>query len=64
MKTNRSGMWSFAVGDNDDDAIDGKIFGYRELYADGEQYAAGWITEDEACAFIEKAVKLYEERPR
>lgn len=60
----RGERWSFGVGDNDDEAIDGKLFEHVEPYAVGEKFAAGWMEESEARTLIERAVKLYEERPR
>jgi len=59
----RGEHWSFRVADKPDgDPVDGLGFYYEESYAEGEQFAAGWMEESEARTFIEKAAKLYEEK--
>ncbi len=59
----RGEHWSFSVAATPyEDPVHARGFYYQEPYAEGKQYAAGWMEESEALAFIAKAAKLYEER--
>ncbi len=53
----RGSSWTFAVGG---DVVMAPAWLYEEDYG-SEPYEAGWITDDEARAFITKAVSLYRE---
>ena len=55
----RGDSWSLSVGG--DDVIGEPDWYHEEDYGDGP-YDAGWMTEDEARGFIEKAARLYMER--
>lgn len=60
----RGEHWSFRVAESKDgDPVDGIGFYYEEDYGT-TQFAAGWMTEDEARTFIDKAAKLYETREK
>ena len=57
----RGGAWALHVA-----ATEGEIFGtdewvYEEDYGEGP-YDAGWMEEQEARAFIEKAAEIYRNR--
>lgn len=54
----RGEHWSFGVGA---DPV-GEPDWYHEEEYPGGKYAAGWMSEDEARAFIDKAAQLYRER--
>lgn len=54
----RGERWSFAVGG---DVIMSPEWYHEEPYGD-EPFAAGWMTEEEARGFIDKAVALYRGR--
>lgn len=54
----RGEHWSFGVGH---DPVGDPDWYYEEEYPGGE-YAAGWMTEAEARAFIDKAAALYRNR--
>lgn len=59
----RNNSWSFSVAATKwEDASFARGWYYNEPYKRDEQYAAGWMEESEARAFIEKAAKLYEEK--
>ena len=55
----RGSRWSFSVGGSD--VIVSPDWFYEEPYGLGP-FDAGWMTEDEARAFIDKAVALYRGR--
>jgi hypothetical protein len=55
----RGEHWSLSVGG--DDVVGDPDWYYEEDYGDGP-FAAGWMTEAEARAFIEKGVELYRAR--
>jgi hypothetical protein len=52
----RGQHWTLEVGG--DDPCDKCDWSYREKYSD-EQYAAGWITEDEARSFIARGAAIF-----
>ena len=52
----RGETWSIGIGKN---PVVSPEWSYREDF--GSWPEAGWMTEDEARAFIEKAAKLYRE---
>jgi hypothetical protein len=52
----RGSRWSLSVGGAD--VIGAPEFHHEEPYGDGP-FAAGWMEEEEARAFIEKAAGLY-----
>lgn len=52
----RGAHWSFGVGA---EPVCNPDWSYDEPYGDGP-YDAGWMTEDEARAFIDKAVGLWD----
>ncbi len=54
----RGGGWSFRVGG---DVVTDPEWRYDEDYGDGP-FDAGWMTEDEARAFIAKATEIYVNR--
>ena len=56
----RGSRWSLAIGGVD--VIASPDWFYEEPYGLGP-FDAGWMTEEEALAFIDKAVGLYRERP-
>ena len=51
--------WSFSVGE---EPVGNPDWGHYADY-DGEPFAAGWIDDDEARAFIEEAAALYRASP-
>jgi hypothetical protein len=53
----RGSRWSIGIGG---DVVGAPNWYYGEPYGDGP-YDAGWMTEGEARAFIDKAAKLYDE---
>jgi hypothetical protein len=55
----RGEHWSIGVGG---DPIMNPAWSYEEPYGD-EPFAAGWMTEDEARTFIDKAVGLFRASP-
>jgi hypothetical protein len=52
----RGNHWTMGIGS---DPVGSPEWDYEEQYGD-EPFAAGWMTEEEARAFIDKAVTLYE----
>lgn len=54
----RGSKWSFSVGG---ELIWSPDWRYEEPYGDGP-YAAGWMSEEAARAFIDKAVGIYRAR--
>ena len=57
----RGNRWSFQVGD---DPISAPDWEYEEEYKPDEPYAAGWMTEQEARAFLMQAANQWaEEHP-
>jgi hypothetical protein len=57
----RGKRWSLTVA-TDAGGVDGpNAWEHSERYSDDE-YAAGWMSEDEARRFIAKGAKLYDER--
>lgn len=50
----RGSRWTFSVGD---DPVGNPRAEYCEKYSD-DKFAAGWMTEVEARAFIERAAKI------
>lgn len=52
----RGMRWSLSVGGRD--VVGAPDWYYEEPYGE-EEFAAGWMTEDEARAFIDKASGLY-----
>lgn len=52
----RGARWSLSVGD---DPLGNPEFYYEEPY--GKQFEAGWITENEARSFIDRAAGLFAE---
>lgn len=52
----RGSYWSIGVGGKD--PVINPDWYHEEKYSD-EEYAAGWITIEEAMAFIRKAERLY-----
>lgn len=55
----RGEHWAFHVGA--DDPVGDPEWTYAEEYPGG-RYAAGWMSEDEARAFINRAANLYTTR--
>jgi len=57
----RGNRWTFSVGPNPVAVLcgDAKGFHYEEAYKPDEEYAAGWMDEDEARRFIEQAAAEY-----
>ncbi|MCV9965101.1 hypothetical protein OIU34_24695 [Pararhizobium sp. BT-229] len=51
----RGRRWRIGIGG---DRVMNPMWGYGELYGTGP-FDAGWMSEDEALVFIEKAVGLY-----
>jgi hypothetical protein len=51
--------WSIDIGG--DDPCDSADFTYREAYGD-DPYSAGWMSDDEARAFIAKGAAKFRER--
>lgn len=56
--------WTFSVGEDPVEVCCGysEGFHYEEEYGDGP-YAAGWMSEDEARAFIAKAAAMFVSAP-
>jgi hypothetical protein len=54
----RGNYWRMNIGG---EVVCNPEWSYEEPYGD-EPYAAGWMSEDEARAFIAKAVRLWAER--
>jgi hypothetical protein len=54
----RGKHWSFSVAGEDGDVFGTDAWEYEEDYPGGP-YAAGWMSEEEARAFIEKAAAVY-----
>ncbi len=54
----RGDRWTMGIGD---DVVLAPAWFYEEPYGDGP-FAAGWMDEDEARAFIHKAADLYRNR--
>lgn len=52
----RGSRWSLSVGEH---PVGDPDWFYEEQYDGGDDFAAGWMTEAEALAFIEKGTKLY-----
>lgn len=52
----RYDSWSLSIGD---DPIGSVEWEYEEPYGTPDGYDAGWMSEDEARAFISKAAKKY-----
>lgn len=62
----RGMYWSLEIGAKDDapyEKWDCGSWCFSEKYSD-DQYAAGWMTHDEARAFIEKAAGIFEKWQR
>jgi hypothetical protein len=55
----RGEHWSIGIGG---DTVGDPEWYYEEPYGD-EEYVAGWMSEDEAREFIDKAAKLYASEP-
>ncbi|WAJ27116.1 hypothetical protein [Antarcticirhabdus aurantiaca] len=56
----RGERWSMSIGGND--VVGEPEWYYEEPYGD-EDFAAGWMTEDEARAFIDRSIALFRRRP-
>lgn len=54
----RGQEWSMSIAEPGFDACGEEVWEHREPYGD-DPYAAGWMPEDEARAFIDKAVPLF-----
>lgn len=58
----RGQSWQFHVAPTDEEIFNRDVeWVYHEAYGDNP-FAAGWMTEDEARAFIDKAVAIYRAR--
>lgn len=57
----RGNHWSLDIGSGEDGKhpLETTVWDYVEPYGD-EPYVAGWMSEDEARGFIDKAAALYE----
>lgn len=53
----RGTSWTFSLGSRV--AVAAPEWFWEEQYGDGEPFAAGWMTLEEAKGFIEKAVRLW-----
>ena len=56
----RGAHWSFGVGEDPGDAIDGTLFYHDQEY--GEWPDAGWMTRVEAAGFVLAAAELWRAR--
>lgn len=57
----RGQHWAIYIG-SDALSLGHLAWHYTEPYQPENQFAAGWMEEDEARAFIDKAVALWEQR--
>ncbi len=60
----RGEHWTMTIANSKDTPMDDLWSGYEEAWHYGEdygdsQFAAGWMSEDEARAFLQKAAELF-----
>lgn len=55
----RGSHWQLRIAKGSANFFDNSIWVYEEEYADGEEFAAGWMSKNEAIFFATKALDLF-----